>query len=139
VEEELNHRRAERSAAEDAVLAAMERAEAAPAAVTAAQARLDEVERARAQRVPALKAEGRDAVARVRQLQEQRSALTAAIPGPLLARYEGLRAGSPPAVAAVHGGACGACGVTIPTALRQRLAADELLQCINCNRLLVEG
>lgn len=139
VEEELGHRRAQRGAAEDAVLAAMERAEAAQAAITAAQARLAEAERARAERLPALKAEGRDATARVKVLEERRGALAAAAPQRLLTTYEHLRAAHAPAVATVNGGACGACGVAVPSAMRQRIAADEPLACLNCTRLLVEG
>lgn len=138
-EEELAHRRQEHGPAEEAVLAAMERVEAGRPAVAAAESRLAAAERTRAERVPAIKAEGREATARLRALQERRAALAAAAPRALLSRYESLKASAPPAVVAIHAGACGSCGVELPSAIRQRVAADELVQCINCNRLLVEG
>lgn len=138
VEEELAHRKAERSATEDAVLAAMERVEAAQSTVAAAHARLTTVEATRAARVPAIKAEGRAAVARSHELQERRTALAAAAPPALLARYERLGAATTPAVVALHGAVCGACGVAVPTALIQRIAADEIVQCQSCNRILVQ-
>ena len=138
VEEELAHRRADRGATEDAVFAAMERVEAAQAAEAAARVRLTAAETARAARVPSLKAEGRAAVARSRELQERRAALAAAAPPALLGRYDRLRAVTSPAVTQVHAGNCGACGVSVPTSLLQRIAADEIVECQSCNRILTE-
>ena len=56
-----------------------------------------------------------------------------------LARYQRLHTSHPPAVVAIHAGACGGCGVAVPTAMQQKVAAGEILQCLSCNRLLVEG
>jgi uncharacterized protein len=139
VQEELAHRRAELSATEDAVLAAMERTESAQAAVVVAQERLATAEQERARRVPALKAEGREVTARARSLQERRAALAAALPADLLARYQRLHAAHPPAVVSIRGGTCSGCGVAVPTAMQQRVAAGEIIQCLSCGRLLAEG
>lgn len=139
LEEELQHRRVERGATEDAVLAAMERAESAQPAAAAARERLTTVEQARAARLPALKAEGRETTARLQAVQQQRAAVAAAAPPALLARYERLHTSTPPAVVTLHAGSCGGCGVAVPTALQQKVAADELVQCISCGRILVEG
>lgn len=136
VEDELRHRRDERGATEDRALAGMERVEEAQAAASSARAALTTAEEARTTRVPALKAEGRDATARLKALQEQRAALAAAAPPPLLARYERLRVTMQPAVVPLNHGSCGGCGVAVSTAMQQKVAADELLQCINCGRLL---
>ena len=138
-QEELAHRRAELSATEDAVLAAMERTEAAQIASADAQERLAATEQERARRVPALKAEGRAVTARARALQERRAALAAALPTELLSRYQRLHAAHPPAVVAIHGGSCSGCGVAVPTSLQQRVAAGEIIQCLSCGRLLAEG
>ncbi len=136
VEDELRHRRDERGATEDRVLAGMERVEEAQAAHSSAGAASTAAEGARATRVPALKAEGRDATARLKTLQEQRAALAAAAPPPILARYDRVRAVTQPAVVALNHGNCGGCGVAVHTALQQKIAADELIQCLNCGRLL---
>jgi predicted nucleic acid-binding Zn-ribbon protein len=138
-QEELTHRRGELSATEDAVLTAMERTESAQAAVVVAQERLAAAEQQRARRVPALKAEGREVTARARALQERRAALAAALPADLLARYQRLHAAHPPAVVAIRGGTCSGCRVAVPTAMQQKVAAGEILQCLSCSRLLAEG
>jgi predicted nucleic acid-binding Zn-ribbon protein len=139
VQEELAHRRSELSATEDAVLAAMERTESAQAAIVVAQERLAAAEHERARRVPALKAEGREVTARARALQQRRAALAAAVPADLLARYQRLHASHPPAVVAIQGGTCGGCGVAVPTAMQQKVAAGEILHCLSCSRLLADG
>jgi predicted nucleic acid-binding Zn-ribbon protein len=117
----------------------MERTEAAQAAVVVAQEQLAAVEQERARRVPALKAEGREVTARARALQERRAALAAALPADLLARYQRLHASHPPAVVAIRGGSCSGCGVAVPTAMQQKVAAGEILQCLSCSRLLAEA
>lgn len=139
IEEELQHRRAERDAAETSVLEAMERLESVQPAALAADERLSAVEKARAERIPAIKAEGRAATARLQSLQGQRAAVAAAAPPALLARYERLHATTRPAVVALHAGSCGGCGVAVPTAEQQKVAADELVQCMSCGRILVEA
>jgi uncharacterized protein len=139
VQEELAHRRGELSATEDAVLTAMERTESAQAAVVVAQERLAAAEQERARRVPALKAEGREVTARARALQGRRAALATALPADLLARYQRLHAAHPPAVVAIRGGTCSGCSVAVPTAMQQRVAAGEIIQCLSCGRLLAEG
>jgi len=139
VEEELRHRRKERADVEDRVFATMERVETAAPAATTAQARLADVERTRAARLPTLKAEGREATARLTAAREQRAALAAATPPAILSRYERLHATTAPAVVTVSaGGACGGCGVAVPSALQQKVGAGELIQCLNCNRILVQ-
>jgi len=138
VEDESRHRRDERGATEDRVLAAMERVEQAQAASAEAMTALAATEQARATRVPAIKAEGRAAMARSKAAREQRAALAAATPPAVLARYERIRAATQPAVVALNHGGCGGCGVAVSTALQQKVAADELVQCINCGRLLTQ-
>jgi predicted nucleic acid-binding Zn-ribbon protein len=117
----------------------MERVEAAQEAVPQARERLAAAERTRAERIPAIKAEGRDATARLRTLQERRAALAAAAPPAVLQRYERLLATTRPAVVTIHAGSCGGCGVAVPTAQQQQVVSGELVQCLNCRRLLVEG
>lgn len=139
VEEELHHRRGEVSGVEDRVLAAMDRVEAAQAALPTARDRLAAAERLRAERIPAIKAEGREATAHAHALQERHAALAAAAPPAALQRYERLLVAVRPAMALIHAGSCGGCGVAVPTALQQKVAAGELVQCLNCRRLLAEG
>src|SRR5438552_2047790 len=85
------------------------------------------------------RAEGREVTARARALQERRAALAAALPADLLARYQRLHNSHPPAVVTIHAGTCGGCGVAVPTAMQQKVAAGEILQCLSCSRLLAEG
>jgi len=138
VEDELRHRRDERNATEDRALAAMEQVEATQATDTAACTALTAAEEARATRVPRAKAEGREATTRLKAMQEQRMALASAAPPAVLARYERVRTTMRPAVVALNHGNCGGCGVTVSTALQQKVAADDLVQCINCGRLLTQ-
>ncbi len=139
VEEELGFRRREREQLEEAVLGEMERLDELRPSVDKAESDLANLERQRSQRVSAVKAEGRAATERLNQLQAQRNALASSAPASILSRYEQLHRGAPPAVVRLNGGNCGACGVTIPTATRQKVASDELVQCPNCQRLLVMG
>lgn len=138
-QEEIVRRRDDHGATEDAVLAAMERADAARGALAAAQTRLADAERERAECVATTKAAGRALTARAGAWQERRTLLAAAVPPAIVARYERLRAGHAPGVVAIHDGACGGCGVAVPTSMRQRVAADEQVQCPNCMRLLAES
>jgi len=138
VEDESRHRRDERGATEDRVLAAMEQVEAAQASDGAARTALAAVEESRAARVPRAKAEGREATARLKAMQEQRMALASATPPALLTRYERVRTTTRPAVVALNHGSCGGCGVAVSTALQQKVAADDLVQCLNCGRLLTQ-
>jgi predicted nucleic acid-binding Zn-ribbon protein len=139
VEEELGFRRREREQLEEVVLREMERLDELQPSVDRAETALADLERQRTQRVSTIKAEGRAATERLNQLQGQRNALASSAPASILTRYEQLHHGVPPAVVQLNGGNCGACGVTIPTATRQKVASDDLVQCPNCRRIIVMG
>ena len=138
VEEELRHRRADRVSCEDALLEAMESVESAREELEHAQRRIADVQAEHDRRTPAIKTEGRDATARLKVMQERRAALVAAAPASILSRYEHLTAATRPAVVPIHNGVCGGCGVAVPTGVRQKAVAGDIVQCLNCNRLLVD-
>ena len=136
VEDELRHRQAERERTEDAVLAAMERLDTANPSLADAMRRQAELEAAEPARLSGIKAQGRESMARVQALQAERARQAAAVGAVDLARYERLRTANPPAVAVLHAGICGGCGVALPTALTQKVVQGEILQCLGCGRIM---
>jgi hypothetical protein len=70
-------------------------------------------------------------------LEERRTALREAIPGPFLAAYDALGRGRRPVIVAVRGAHCGGCYLRLPpqldSAIRRR---QSLCSCPHCGRLL---
>jgi len=76
---------------------------------------------------------------RLRQadLEAERVQVWERVPLELRRRYERMRRQMPNPVAAVVRGRCGACHLTLPQGILNRLRADEgLVQCEQCGRLL---
>ncbi len=137
VEDELRHRRAEKLVTEDSVLTTMEEVDTTRQAATAAATSFDEMERDQPGRISALKAEGRDTMAKIQARQEHRVALSAALPPAALTLYDKLKAGLQPVVVSITPeGSCGGCGVSIPSGMRQHAAGGAIERCINCTRIL---
>lgn len=85
-----------------------------------------------------------EAVARLRDeaadLGRTRSPLAAKVPAELLAIYEKLRASSGLGAAALKGGRCGGCQLQLTLsdlAEFRRAAANQVLRCVECDRILV--
>jgi predicted nucleic acid-binding Zn-ribbon protein len=125
-------------AADDAELRLMEEAEAAEAAATAASAAVAGIEGARSAaagderaRLDALRAD-------IAELERDRAAVAGALPPAELALYTRLATRLHPAVTQLKGDSCGGC--RLPLGVREVRAArvgSELVQCSNCDRVVV--
>ena len=123
---------------EDAVLVAMEAVEEAEAAATAAAQRAAAAQAAGEQHREALGREKAEVEAQLRQLQHDRSDITAQLAPVSTALYDRLRqqAGGI-AVAEVAQGRCQGCRLTLPShTIQQARQADRLQQCPTCRRVL---
>ncbi|MEA2614726.1 MAG: uncharacterized protein QOE72_509 [Chloroflexota bacterium] len=125
-------------AADDAELRLMEEAEAAEAAATAASAAVAGIEGARSAaagderaRLDALRAD-------IAELERDRAAVAGALPPAELSLYTRLATRLHPAVTQLKGDSCGGC--RLPLGVREVRAArvgSELVQCSNCDRVVV--
>jgi predicted nucleic acid-binding Zn-ribbon protein len=125
-------------AADDAELRLMEEAEAAEASATAASAAVAGIEGARSAaagderaRLDALRAD-------IAELERDRAAVAGALPPAELALYTRLATRLHPAVTQLKGDSCGGC--RLPLGVREVRAArvgSELVQCSNCDRVVV--
>ncbi len=123
---------------EDAVLVAMEAVEKAEAAAAAAAQHAAAAQATGAQKRAALGREKVEVEAQLRQLQRDRSAITAQLASSSTALYDRLRqqAGGI-AVAQVAQGRCQGCRLTLPSyTVQQARQADRLQQCPTCRRVL---
>ncbi len=123
---------------EDAVLVAMEAVEEAEAAAAAAAQRAAAAQATGEQNRAALGQDKAEVEARLRQLQQDRAAITAQLAPASLALYDRLRqqAGGI-AVAEVAQGRCQGCRLTLPSyTIQQARQADRLQQCPTCRRVL---
>ncbi|MDD7930040.1 zinc ribbon domain-containing protein [Microbacterium thalli] len=128
-----------KSELEDAQLAAMERLEAAEAAVAAQQALIADVNAEGGR----LSADGKAAVAEAQTRRDaatrDRAAIAARVPGDLLARYESL-AQRTPGAGLLSRRTCGGCNMELSgTDLKTiaQAAADEVVTCPQCGCILV--
>jgi len=86
-----------------------------------------------------LQKEQKTLVAHARQLKSQRDAAASRIQPDMLERYEALRKKlGGVAVAPLQGAGCGSCGASLPTALRQQVHGNAILECPICGRMLVD-
>ncbi len=123
---------------EDAVLVAMEAVEEAEVAAAAAAQRAAAAQSAGAQNRAALGHDKAEVETRLRQLQRDRSAITAQLAPASLTLYDRLRqrAGGL-AVAEVAQGRCQGCRLTLPShTIQQARQANRLQQCPTCRRVL---
>lgn len=123
---------------EDTVLTAMEIVEDAEAAAAAATQRAAAAQAAGDQNRAALERDKAAIETRLRQLQRDRSAITAQLAPTSLALYDRLRrqAGGI-AVAEVAQRRCQGCRLTLPSyTIQQARQADRLQQCPTCRRVL---
>jgi len=127
-----------RQSLEDDLLEVMIALEEAEAHRDSAQARLTEVEQAWSTKQLELRAERETLSARLQELAGERENLLPRIDQRVLGIYDELwrRKGSLP-VAQAKGGACSACGVSISSSTEWKLRQGELIQCNNCERILV--
>lgn len=141
MQKELELLKSRRRQLDDEGLAQMEAIEAAAAAKAAAHSQLRAVEEEWQRHQDALLAEQSRVEAEMARLEEERARRAQDIERPALSLYESLRsARQGRAVARVERGACQGCRISLPTHLQQQLrAADHLVQCPSCERILVGG
>ncbi|AIF41047.1 hypothetical protein FA951_00305 [Dermacoccus nishinomiyaensis] len=125
---------------EDAELEIMERAEGLRERLTAFTTVADEAEA----KVKQLKAEMGEAAKELEteraEVQRKRDDMAPSFAADLLAEYDGIRARSGVAAAALHGRRCLGCGLELNHSDLQRIrssAADQVVYCDECGRILV--
>ena len=138
LQRELAEVRERLSEADDAELGLMEEGEAVAAAARDAAAAVAVIEGERSaaagderERLEALRAE-------ISRLERDRAAVAGALPSAELALYTRLATRLHPAVARLQGDSCGGCH--LPLAVREvraSRAGGELVQCSNCDRVVV--
>lgn len=141
LQHEIDARRAERSAADDRGLAAMEDAEATTAEAARVAAECDEARHALAAAEADMAAAVGEVEAELESLRSARVERAAAVAAGMLARYEERRVDRPNRVVAeILGASCGGCHEELsPSELDEvrKAAADELVSCPNCSCWLV--
>lgn len=138
LEKDLQMHKRQRSALDDDVLGLMEQVEQAQRhAEQAAHARA-QAEAARASALEQLTRERDALAARFAELTATREQTRVALNADALKRYAQLRqTKASRAVAPLKRDACSACGVTVPSALLQRVReGNELVLCSGCGRIL---
>jgi len=125
---------------EDNLLEAMISREDAEAQQDHAHTRLDEIERAWSAKHLKLQTEQQALKAHLRKLVAEKERLIPGIDRTVLSMYDQLwkrKNGLP--VAEVKAGSCGACGVSLSPGTLWKLRQGELVQCGNCERILVRS
>lgn len=141
LQQEIDSLRAHRGTFEDQLIAVLDEAERAAAERKASSRQLAGLEARRESHLVELRAEARRLQGAILQADARREAARARIPARPLSTYEDLRkrrGGA--AVARVSGGNCGGCRVGLPDAIRRRaMSPVDVVQCPNCERILVVG
>lgn len=140
---ELDALTAERSVADDEELALLEEVEEASARRDEVLGSLDALIAQEAGAAQELRAAEGTLDGRRAELGQRRASAAERVPASLLERYEQMRAAfGGVAVARMSGGRCGACHLdqsrTMIEALR-RAGPEEMFECEQCGRLLVQG
>lgn len=138
LQRELAEVRERLAEADDAELALMEESEAAEAeereaaaAVAAIEARRSAAEGDERARLEALRSE-------IAAVESARAALAGELPAPELALYARLASRLHPAVVRLAGDSCGGCHLPLGVReVRAARAGGELVQCSNCDRVVV--
>lgn len=138
LQRELAEVRERLAEADDAELRLMEELEAAEAAATAASALVTSIEGARSAAAGGERARLETLRAEIAELERDRAAVAGALPPAELALYTRLATRLHPAVTQLKGDSCGGC--RLPLGVREVRAArvgSELVQCSNCDRVVV--
>lgn len=141
IQQEVAALRRQRGRVEDELLEVMNSLEEAEPACIEAAEELASLEAAHAERVAEIAAE-RDRLERaIAKDEARRQAAAGAIPREVLGLYEDLaRRKGGVAVAHLRGMTCTRCRIAMPEAVRRRvMASDGIMQCPNCERILVTG
>jgi len=138
MQHDLEALRARIDAQDEQLLALMERAEAAAAADRDANAAIVDRELERADHAGEILEEAVALRASVEREERDRAELAAAIPVADLALYERLARRVPPAVVRIVAESCGGCHVPFANSEVRRIrVAAEVVQCSNCDRIVV--
>jgi predicted nucleic acid-binding Zn-ribbon protein len=134
--DEVAHMKARVSSEEDAELQLMEEMEVLEGGLRQRQGDLSDAQKRAEDAAPGLQARLEDLESQRAAVEAEREEVWAQVPPAHQVAYRRLR--MQPAVAAVSGGKCSACHVTVTTKGMQMLRRDEgFVYCDNCGRLLV--
>jgi len=136
--QDLEMHKRNRSALDDKLLELMEAIDQAQKRVGEKSNALKQVEVKRTGDLAQLTDEQHALVTRLSELDAEREKTRAALPADLLRTYDQLyRTKAGRAVTQLKHGACGACGVSVPTGLINRLrGGEEIIFCSSCGRIL---
>jgi len=141
MQKELNHLKAQRGKLDDAGLALIEAVDETSKLLAQNEETLRQAEAKWQQDKKELLEQKSEAESDYVSLEGQRNGRTADMDRGMLGLYESLRGSKAGrAVALVVRGSCQGCRITLPTHLVQRLrGGGVLIQCPNCERILVAG
>jgi predicted nucleic acid-binding Zn-ribbon protein len=134
--EEVGHMKARLAEEEEREFELLSALEAADAELAAARAELEDAQAAFEAAAPTNTKRVRTIESEVAELELQREALWADVPGPLQAAYRKISRIPNPVVAMVNG-QCEGCRVQLTANELQVLRRGERFTCQNCNRILV--
>ena len=138
MQRELEVLRGQRGEAEERVLELFDSADRAQADAVAADATLAELEASRTRDDAPRKARLAELQARVADAQAAREAALSALSPTEQALYARVAAHHHPAVVSIKGDACGGCHLPLSNEERREVrAGDRIVQCSNCDRILV--
>jgi predicted nucleic acid-binding Zn-ribbon protein len=138
MEKDLQMHRRQRSQLDDQILEFMEAVDQAQKRASASAEALKKIQDSRSHQEKSLSHERDICTARITQLASEREHLEATLDPDALRTYDRLRRtkGSR-AVASIRAGACGVCGVAVPTGHIQRAhSGSEIVFCSGCGRIL---
>jgi uncharacterized protein len=140
LQSEVDSLRRRQNALEEVALSVMERQEEASSRAGALTAERTDLAAARADTAARLDTAAGEIDEQQGKLEEQRSGITAGIPDDLLGLYDKLREQHGVAAAALRRGRCEGCHLALDESELRNLraaAADEVLRCEECRRILV--
>lgn len=141
IQQEVDQLKEKRRGLEDDQLQTMDRLDKMAPREAAAQRDLEAALAARETEEADLRARLALAEAEQDRLREQRAGQVGKVPAASLRAYDDLRRRKGGTVVArLKGVACGACRVTLPDVVRkQAMAGESLVQCPNCDKIIVPG
>jgi len=138
MQRELEVLRGQRGDVEEQVLELIESAEGAEAEAAAADAAVTDLEASRTREDAPRKARLRELQAHVADARTARESALAALSPTEQALYARVAAHHHPAVVSIKGDACGGCHLPLSNEERREVrAGDRIVQCSNCDRILV--
>jgi len=137
---EIEKAKADKSAAEDEILALLEKIDEESANVKKAEAEFKEFESKINAEIAEVENNSKRLVQDIEKLEKERLEYKTKVNGKILEQYERIREGRDgQGIAVVDGESCGGCGMALrPQLINQAQKCQELVFCDNCSRILLK-